>query len=106
MSGIENDKNIKIVLGGLDNAGKSSMLIVIQKLYDFEKQVNNLKPTIRVKYHQLQVFGHQLNFVDLGGQEKYRSLFVNNPVYFSDTDFLYFILDIQDEKNSGKGKYV
>jgi hypothetical protein len=33
----------------------------------------------------------------MGGQEKYRSIYINNPIYFSGTDYLYFLIDIQDE---------
>ena len=34
----------------------------------------------------------------MGGQEKYRKIYVQNPdIYFSETDYLYFIIDIQDE---------
>ena len=33
----------------------------------------------------------------MGGQEKYRKVYINNPIYFEETDYLYFIIDIQDE---------
>jgi GTPase SAR1 family protein len=40
----------------------------------------------------------QINCWDMGGQEKFRTHFIDKPVYFTDTDFLYYIIDIQDEK--------
>jgi len=33
----------------------------------------------------------------MGGQEKYRQLYIKNLIYFEATDFLYYIIDIQDE---------
>ena len=38
-----------------------------------------------------------INFWDMGGQAKYRKIYVNNPIYFTETDYLYFFIDIQDE---------
>jgi hypothetical protein len=33
----------------------------------------------------------------MGGQAKYRKIYVNNSIYFNSTDYLYFLIDIQDE---------
>jgi len=35
--------------------------------------------------------------MDMGGQEKYRKIYINNLIYFTETDFLYYLIDIQDE---------
>ncbi len=33
----------------------------------------------------------------MGGQERFRKIYINNPVYFTDTNYLYYLIDVQDE---------
>ncbi|MFW9937658.1 MAG: ADP-ribosylation factor-like protein [Candidatus Thorarchaeota archaeon] len=87
----------KIVIAGLDNAGKTSSLIALRQKYNFYEKVKNLKPTIKVDYSSFKFLVNTFFFWDMGGQEKYREIYVKDPVYFSETDYLYFIIDIQDE---------
>lgn len=92
-------REFKLIFAGLNNAGKTSFLIALRKKYNFYERVAELKPTIMIDYSSFNFLNQwQINCWDMGGQEKYRSLFVDNPVYFADTDFLYYIIDIQDEK--------
>jgi small GTP-binding protein len=93
----DKSKDIKIVLAGLDNAGKTSFLIALRRKYNFYERVKNLKPTIKIDYSSFNFFNHLVSCWDMGGQEKYRRVYVNNPIYFEETDYLYFIIDIQDE---------
>jgi len=44
---------IKIIIAGLDNAGKTSILTALDKKYDFNKDIISLTPTIRVEYHAM-----------------------------------------------------
>ncbi|MGQ4875055.1 MAG: ADP-ribosylation factor-like protein [Promethearchaeota archaeon] len=93
-----NRKEIKIVIAGLDNAGKTSSLIALRHKYNFYERVKNLKPTIKVDYNSFNFLNYYIiNLWDMGGQEKYRTIYINNPVYFNETDYLYFLIDIQDE---------
>ena len=46
-------EDIKIVIAGLDNAGKTSALIALRKKYNFYEKVKNLKPTIKIDYNFL-----------------------------------------------------
>jgi small GTP-binding protein len=91
------NRDIKIVIAGLDNAGKTSFLIALRRKYNFYERVKNLKPTIKIDYSSFNFFDYLVSCWDMGGQEKYRKVYVNNPIYFEETDFLYFIIDIQDE---------
>jgi GTPase SAR1 family protein len=92
-------REIKLIFAGLNNAGKTSFLIALRKKYNFYDNVRKLKPTIMIDYSSFNFLNQwQINCWDMGGQEKYRSHFVDKPVYFSDTDFLYYIIDIQDDK--------
>lgn len=88
---------IKIVVAGLDNAGKTSILTALNKKYDFQKDIVSLTPTIRVEYQVTEFLKNRIVFWDLGGQERYRSLYQEKQeLYFSDTDLLVYIIDIQD----------
>jgi len=90
-------KDYKLVIAGLDNAGKTSSLIALRQKYNFYEKVKKLKPTIKVDYSTFKFLDKNIFFWDMGGQEKYRKIYVNDPIYFSETDYLYFIIDIQDE---------
>ncbi|MHA1758616.1 MAG: ADP-ribosylation factor-like protein, partial [Promethearchaeota archaeon] len=92
------EDSIKIIISGLDNAGKTSILTALDRKYDFDKAIMELKPTIKVEYHQTEFLGRTVNFWDMGGQEKYRNLYLNRrEIYFDGTDLLVYIIDIQDE---------
>ncbi|TFG08104.1 MAG: GTP-binding protein [Promethearchaeota archaeon] len=91
-------EDIKIVIAGLDNAGKTSALIALRKKYDFHEEIKNLKPTIKIEYNSFNFLNqYTINLWDMGGQAKYRKIYVNNPIYFTETNFLYYLIDIQDE---------
>ncbi|MFX0038067.1 MAG: ADP-ribosylation factor-like protein [Promethearchaeota archaeon] len=88
---------LKIVISGLDNAGKTSILTALDKKYDFAKDIVQLKPTIRVEYHKMNFLRNNCVFWDMGGQETYREIYINyQDVYFDATDLLIFVIDIQD----------
>ena len=91
-------EDIKLVIAGLDNAGKTSALIALRKKYNFIEKVKNLKPTIKIDYNSFDFMNHwTINMWDMGGQAKYRKIYVNNPIYFTETNYIYYLIDIQDE---------
>lgn len=81
----------------MDNAGKSSMIVALKKIYNYENDLDELQPTIRVDYYRRQFMGQKLNFFDMGGQAKFRTSYLKNPHYFDDTDIFLYLIDIQDE---------
>ncbi len=88
----------KLVIAGLDNAGKSSALIALRKKYNFYERVKNLKPTIKIDYSSFKFLEiYRSNLWDMGGQKKFRKIYVSNPIYFSETNYIYYLIDIQDE---------
>ena len=88
----------KLVIAGLDNAGKSSALIALRKKYNFYERVKNLKPTIKIDYNSFKFLEtYRINLWDMGGQKKFRKIYVSNPIYFSETDYIYYLIDVQDE---------
>jgi len=92
-------ESIKIIISGLDYAGKTSILTALDKKFDFSKYIAELKPTIKVEYHKTSFLGLTVYTWDMGGQEKYRELYQNNQdVYFADTNLLLYIIDVLDEE--------
>ena len=92
---------IKVIISGLDNAGKTSILTALNKKYNFQKEIISLTPTIRVEYQATEFLKNRVVFWDMGGQEKYRKLYQEKQdLYFADTDLLLYIVDIQDPERN------
>ena len=92
-----NLKPIKIIIGGLDFAGKTSILTAFDKRYNFQDELVELQPTILIDYRRTEFLGKEILWWDMGGQERYRELYESKQqMYFSDTDLLIYIIDIQD----------
>lgn len=92
------ESSVKIIISGLDNAGKTSILTALDKKYDFQKEILELKPTIRIEYHQTKFLGNHVHIWDMGGQSQYREVYEKRrDIYFEDTDLIMFIIDIQDK---------
>ncbi|MFW9950378.1 MAG: ADP-ribosylation factor-like protein [Candidatus Thorarchaeota archaeon] len=88
----------KIVIAGLDNAGKTSALIALRMKYNFYERVKDLKPTIKIDYSSFKFLKkYHINLWDMGGQKKFRQIYISNPIYFSETNYIYYLIDIQDE---------
>ena len=91
------DDVLKIVIAGLDNAGKTSILTALNKKYDFHKDIRSLTPTIKVEYHIIEFLKKRVVFWDMGGQENYRKMYEENQdLYFADSDLLIYVIDVQD----------
>ncbi len=72
----------KLVIAGLDNAGKTSALIALRHKYNFYERVKNLKPTIKIDYSSFKFLNtYRINLWDMGGQKKFRKKKAN-PEYF------------------------
>ncbi len=87
---------IKILFAGLQNSGKTSILLTLQKKYS---QIGGLKPTIGVERVGLEILGYDIKVWDLGGQEEFREkYFEKKEEYFSSTDLLFYVVDIFDTR--------
>ncbi|MHA1821340.1 MAG: ADP-ribosylation factor-like protein [Promethearchaeota archaeon] len=90
----EKKRNLKIILSGIDNAGKSSLLKAFQKLYEYEQEVMELKPTIKIEHYQRNYLrGYILDIFDMGGQLKFRKRYLERKIYFADTDAFIYLID-------------
>ncbi len=88
-------KELKILIAGLANAGKTSILRVLD---DKLEKIPLLKPTQGVEQNKYKVLGLNIIAWDLGGQVPYRQKYLNEyKTYFSDAVVLYYVIDVQDE---------
>ena len=85
----------KLLMIGLDNSGKTSILAVLQDRFSIIKA---LLPTRGVKREKLDFFGFPLISWDLGGQVQYREkLYFNRPeLFFTEVDLVLYVIDTQD----------
>ncbi len=85
----------KLLMIGLDNGGKSSILAVLQDKFSI---IKSLLPTRGVKREKLDFFGYPIISWDLGGQVQYREkLYFNRPeLFFTEADILLYVIDAQD----------
>ncbi len=85
----------KLLMIGLDNGGKTSILAVVQDKFSI---IKSLLPTRGVKREKLDFFGYPIISWDLGGQVQYREkLYFNRPeLFFTDADIMLYVVDSQD----------
>jgi small GTP-binding protein len=89
----------KICFLGLDNAGKTSIILSIQKRFGFEDDIMSLTPTRRVDRDTFRFLGIEFSRMDFGGQEEYREDYLRNPDrYLAGTDLIFYIIDAQDHE--------
>lgn len=86
-----------ILILGLDNAGKSTLLEMIKSLYSTTLfQPENIQPTIGQNIGRITVgetVKLALAFWDLGGQERLRTIWEE---YYRESDALIFVVDATD----------
>jgi GTPase SAR1 family protein len=85
----------KLLMIGLDNGGKTSILAVLEDKFSI---IKDLMPTRGVQREKLDFFGYPIISWDLGGQVQYREkmYFTKPEIYFGDVDLVLYVLDSQD----------
>ncbi len=85
----------KIIFTGLDFAGKTSILNVLEGSYS---GLDGIKPTLGTEKTEWTILGIPVINWDLGGQKRYRDEYLkNHRNILSGTDLVIFVLDIQDK---------
>ncbi|KIW34194.1 uncharacterized protein PV07_00989 [Cladophialophora immunda] len=82
------DKEMRILMLGLDNAGKTT---IVKKIMN--EDVNTVSPTLGFIIKTIDFQGYKLNIWDVGGQKTIRSYWRN---YFEKTDALIWVVDATD----------
>lgn len=85
----EKEKEIRLLILGLDNAGKTTIL----KKFNGE-DIDKISPTLGFNIKTLQYQDFKLNVWDVGGQTTIRSYWRN---YFEQTDGLIWVVDSSDK---------
>ena len=88
----------KIILMGMDNAGKSTIVRLLRgELEDFSGTPPDIKPTrgLEVSHHEL--YGKPVAIWDFGGHEMYRNEYIKKPdKYFQQIAIFFYVVDVQD----------
>lgn len=84
------DQELRILLLGLDNAGKTTILKQLAS-----EDITQITPTQGFNIKSVQSAGFKLNVWDIGGQRKIRPYWKN---YFENTDVLIYVIDSADRK--------
>jgi GTPase SAR1 family protein len=87
----------KLILVGLDNAGKSSILLSLQGIKNLS-EFSSVNPTRDSDMVNFKAFDSGYNIIDLGGQEAYRYNHLENfNQYLTGANKIIYVIDIQDE---------
>ncbi|KAM7417753.1 hypothetical protein PAMA_017412 [Pampus argenteus] len=84
------EQEVRIVLLGLDNAGKTTLLKSLAS-----EDVNTITPTQGFNIKSVASHGMKLNVWDIGGQRKIRTFWKK---YLENTDLLIYVIDSADKK--------
>lgn len=87
----------KIAFFGLDNAGKTSIILGINRKFNYIEEAKSLKPTTKVERSIFRFLDSEISQHDFGGQAKYRKEYLKNKDRFlNNTDLIFYVIDIQD----------
>ena len=86
----EKEKEVRLLVLGLDNAGKTTML----KKFKGE-DIETISPTLGFDIQTFDFRGYKLNVWDVGGQKTIRSYWRN---YFEQTDGIVWVVDSADKR--------
>ena len=86
----QKEKEVRLLMLGLDNAGKTTIL----KKFNGE-DITEIAPTLGFNIKTLDHRGFKLNIWDVGGQKSLRSYWRN---YFEATDGLIWVVDSADRR--------
>ncbi|KAF1347905.1 ADP-ribosylation factor family-domain-containing protein [Delphinella strobiligena] len=84
------DKEMRILMLGLDNSGKTSIVKSIMG-----EDIHSVSPTLGFIIKTIDYDGYKLNIWDVGGQKTLRTYWKN---YFEKTDTLIWVVDATDRE--------
>ncbi len=89
----DSDEIYKIIFCGLDNAGKTSIILSLENK---KSQISYLKPTPGINRSNHRVLGFPIINFDFGGQEAFRNQYLKDPSYLENTDLMFYVVDMMD----------
>ncbi len=91
---VEEAEQEKLLFTGLDNSGKTSIILALQRQY---ARIAVLKPTRQTQRRIFSYLGNTIAEWDLGGQARYRISYIKQPGrYFDNTSVCVYVVDVQD----------
>jgi GTPase SAR1 family protein len=88
------EKTYKILFTGLDGAGKTSIILTLQREFS---TIALIEPTRGAQRRTFKLLGREISEWDLGGQKSYLISYLRNPgKYFDDTEVAIYVIDILD----------
>ncbi len=92
----------KVILMGLDNSGKTSILLYLQGDQNLMSYFS-LKPTPGIQIAEVKGYNESYYVWDFGGQEAYRHHYFKDFVsYLEQATRLIYVFDIQDRMRMGQ----
>ena len=93
---ITTQRKMKIILSGLDNSGKTSFVISVDR--KFSKLIG-LKPTMGADVSSIEALGTTIFLWDLGGQRRYQERYLDKAqIYLFEADLLFYFIDVRDKE--------
>jgi GTPase SAR1 family protein len=90
------ERKMKILLSGLDDSGKTSFLLSVNR--EFSK-ILGLKPTKGASVKSIHALGATIFLWDLGGQTGFREKYLRkSDIYLYETDLLFYFIDIKNDE--------
>lgn len=86
----QKEKEMRILMVGLDNAGKTT---IVKKING--EDVSTISPTLGFNIKTMEFNGYQLNIWDIGGQKTLRPYWRN---YYEQTDGMVWVVDCTDQR--------
>jgi small GTP-binding protein len=88
----------KVSILGLDNAGKTSIALYLDRRYSLITKTIPTK-SAQIRAQSVDILGLKLSIWDLGGQKTYRQEYLEKKdLYFSRINAFFYVIDIQDER--------
>lgn len=92
------EDSIKILLIGLDNGGKTSILKCLKGIKGISA-FNSLSPTRRIKIERFEALDSKYAIWDLGGQKSYHDEYFDSlQTILKGTKKIIYVFDVQDVK--------
>jgi GTPase SAR1 family protein len=88
------EQTYKILFTGLDGAGKTSIILSLQREFS---TIALIEPTRGAQRRTFKLLGREISEWDLGGQKSYLISYLRNPgKFFDDTEVAIYVIDILD----------
>ncbi|MBN2151197.1 MAG: hypothetical protein JW839_07130 [Candidatus Lokiarchaeota archaeon] len=88
----------KIIMAGLDGAGKRTILDLVQ---DKMIHVLDAQPTKGLARREAEIMGKSIMIRDLSGQGSYRKMYLSKPAYLEQASAFVFVVDLKDTDRHG-----